>query len=141
MRCTLLAVAFALFAANASAQAIYSTVAADGHKTFSDRSDAMPEPALESAPVSSEPKAPARRPLVSSRLSATVNVHEAERRLAQAQRKRSLGLAPLAGESTKVPGGIVVNARYWQRQEKLRIEVEHAQRRMNQVHKPQLAVQ
>jgi len=141
MKTTVFAVVLALFAANASAQAIYTTVAADGQKTYSDRGDAMPEPALESVTAAKEPKAPARKSHVSARLSASVNAHEAERRLAQAQQKRSAGLAPLAGESARVPGGIAVNARYWQRQEKLRIEVEQAQRRLNQVLRPQLAVQ
>lgn len=141
MKSTLLAVTLALFAASASAQAIYTTVSLDGRKTFSDRADTIPEPVPEAAPASEVPKAPGRRSLVSPRLSATVDALEAERRLAQAQQKRSLEMAPLPGESAKVPGGIVVNSRYWRRQEKLRIEVEQAQRRLNHVQRPQLARQ
>lgn len=86
------------------------------------------------------PEAPkARRSRVSPQLSATVNTREAERRLEQARKKRDLGATPLAGESTSVPGGIAVNARYWNRQEKLRLEVEYAQRRLNKVQSPQVA--
>jgi hypothetical protein len=141
MKSTLLAVLLALCCAGASAQMIYTTVSLDGHKTFSDRADTMPETVPEAAAPSDMPKAPGRKPLVSQRLSATVNVQEAERRLAQARQKRSLGMAPLPGESVKVPGGILVNARYWNRQEKRRIEVEQAQRRLNHLLRPQLARQ
>jgi hypothetical protein len=141
MKSTLLAAVLVLATSGASAQAVYSTVSLDGRKTFSDRTETIPEPVLDAAPVADVPKAPGRRPLVSSRLSATVNAQEAERRLAQTQQKRSLGMAPLPGESVKVPGGIVVNARYWNRQEKLRIEVEQAQRRLNNLQRPQLARQ
>jgi hypothetical protein len=74
---------------------------------------------------------------IGSRRGALVNAAEAERRLAQAQLRRQRGLEPLAGESS----GGNVNYRYWKRQEKLRHEVEQAQRRLNHVQRPQLAHQ
>jgi hypothetical protein len=68
-----------------------------------------------------------------------VNANEAKRRLAQAELKRSLGIEPMPGETTRGPDGIVVNGRYWQRQVKLRIEVESALRRVNATQRPLLA--
>ena len=141
MKSILLAAALALCAASASAQTVFLSVNPDGHKTYSDRPDATVEPAAEAAPESDAPKPAGRRSLVPARLSASVNALEAERRLAQAQRKRSQGMAPLPGESVQGPDGIVVNARYWRRQEKLRIEVEQAQRRLNHVQRPVMARQ
>ena len=124
MKSTLLAALLVLGAASASAQTPSS-------------SDAAPE----AAPQAEAAKPPVRRTYVSSKLSASVNALEAERRLAQAQHKRSQGMAPQAGESVRTSGGVVVNARYWRRQEKLRIEVEQAQRRVNHVQRPMLARQ
>jgi len=124
MKATLLALLLLLGAASAFAQSIET-----------------PEPAAGVAPESEPAKPPVRRTYVSSRLSASVNALEAERRLAQAQHKRSQGMAPQAGESVRTSGGVVVNARYWRRQEKLRMEVEQAQRRMNHVQRPMLARQ
>jgi hypothetical protein len=72
----------------------------------------------------------ARKPAIPARGS-LVNANEARRRLAQAEAKRRLGAEPLAGEFTRTPRGISVNFRYWQRQERLRVEVEQAQRRVN----------
>jgi hypothetical protein len=141
MKSTLLAVMLALFAAGASAQVIFTTVDPDGHKIFSDRAGATAEPVLEAAPESDAVKAPRRRSLVPSRLSATVNASEAERRLAQTQQKRRLGKSPLAGEGVHTPAGFVPNARYWSRQQKLRVEVEQAQRRSNTLRQTQLAHQ
>ncbi|MFY9317212.1 MAG: hypothetical protein WAO95_16850 [Burkholderiales bacterium] len=139
MKSTLLAAALALVATTASAQAIYTTVSLDGHKTFSDRADTIPEAVPKAAADSDAPKARGRRSLVPARLSAAVNVLEAERRLAQAQQKRSKAMAPLAGESDRVPGGIVVNARYLRRQERLDREVGQAERRAIDVRQAQLA--
>ena len=139
MQFILLAACLVLCAASASAQTIYTTVSLDGHKAFSDRADAVQESIAEAVPESNVPKTSGRRSLVSARLSATVNVLEAERRLAQAQQKRSKGMTPLPGESEKVPGGIVVNARYLSRQERLDREVWQAERRLHQVQRPQLA--
>ena len=76
-----------------------------------------------------------------SRGATLVNANEAERRLTQTKQKRSQGLTPLPGESVKVPGGVLVNTRYWSRQEKLRLEVEQAQRRSNETQRLQLARQ
>jgi hypothetical protein len=78
-----------------------------------------------------EAQARARRPPIPSQRSSMVNANEARRRLAQAELKRSLGAEPLPGEFTRTPRGLAVNYRYWQRQEKLRMEVDQAQRRVN----------
>jgi hypothetical protein len=140
MKATLLAAVLALCAGSASAQSVLTKVSLDGHTTFSDRAEATSEGASEATPEADAPK-PRKRTYVPAALAASVNAHEAERRLGQAQQKRSRGMTPLPGESAKVPGGIVVNARYWNRQEKLRQEVEQAQRRLNHVQRPQLARQ
>ena len=141
MKSTLLAAALALCCASASAQTIFTTVSLDGHKTFSDRAEAQPDPAAEETPRTAARRTPAGTMAKGSRSAALVNSNEAGRRLAQSQQKRSLGRAPLPGESVKVPGGILVNARYWNRQEKQRIEVEQAQRRLNEMQRLQLASQ
>jgi len=138
MKATLLATALALCAAGASAQTIYTSVGPDGHKTFSDRAGTLPGAVSVASAEPEVPKAPGGRFLVSSQLSATVNAHEAERRLAQAQRKRSQEIALQSGESDRIPGGILVNARYWIRQEGLDLEVEQAQRRSNEAHRLQI---
>jgi hypothetical protein len=130
MRFIVLAVSLALCAASASAQTIFTSVSLDGHKSFSDRADAATESVPELDPESSAPKAAGRRPLVSSRLSATVNLHEAERRLALAQLKRQQGLEPLPGERAQ-GSATRVSYRYWRRQERLRLDVEKAQQRVN----------
>jgi hypothetical protein len=139
MKATLFA-ALALCAASASAQSVYTSVGLDGHKTFSDRAGTIAGAEVsEAAPAADVQNVPGRRFLVSSRLSARVNAHEAERRLALAERKRSDGAALQYGESERVPGGIVVNARYWVRQQGLDLEVEQAQRRSHETQKLQLA--
>ena len=141
MKTTLFA-ALALCAASASAQTIYTSVGLDGHKTFSDRAGTIAGADVsEATPAADAQKAPGRRHLVSSRQSAAINANEAERRLAQAERKRSDGAALQPGEGDKVPGGIVVNARYWIRQQGLDLEVEQAQRRSNETQRLQLARQ
>jgi hypothetical protein len=124
----------------ASAQlAVYKSIDPEGRITYTDRH----EPAFKLAD-STEPEAPAAEPkrrALPSRGSAVVNANEAKRRLAQAERKRKLGKEPLAGESIQGPDGTLVSYRYWQRQEKLRIEVELAQRRANVVQRPMLVQQ
>ena len=72
----------------------------------------------------------ARRPAPSPRNS-LVTANEAKRRLAQAELQRKLGAEPLAGEFTRTTHGISVNYRYWQRQDRLRAEVDRAQKRVN----------
>ncbi len=133
MKTTLLSVVLLLAAGSASAQTVYTSVSVDGHKTFSDRLDETP--ALET------PRAPAGTMANGSRRALAVNASEAGRRLAQAQLKRSQGLAPLAGEQSRDPGAGAgaLNHRYWQRQEKLRVAVELSQQRLNAIRAPQLA--
>ena len=141
MKSTLLATALALCAANASAQTIHTSLSLDGHKSFSDRAATNPEPVAEAAPAKSAWRTPAGTMAKGSRGASLVNASEAERRLARAKQKRGWAIAPLAGESDKVPGGIVVNARYWHRQKGLDLEVEQAQRRSNETQRVQLARQ
>jgi hypothetical protein len=85
-----------------------------------------------------KPVVPARS-TPSRRAYPLVNASEAQRRLAQSQLKRKQGKAPLAGERTQGQAGDTVNYQYWRRQERLRIEVEQAQRRANAVPLPLLA--
>jgi hypothetical protein len=140
MRSILLATALVLCTASASAQTIYTSVGPDGRKTFSDRAGAMPgATGSETGPAVDAQNAPGRRLLVSPLLSAAVDSSEAERRLAQARRKRSDGMALQPGESDRIPGGILVNERYWTRQQGLDLEVEQAQRRSNETLGLQLA--
>ena len=139
MKFTLLAALLALFSASASAQSLYTTVSLDGHKTFSDRADTNLEPAAQETPKNAARRTPSGTMAKGSRGATLVNSNEAERRLVQIQQKRRQGMAPLPGESARVPGGVQVNSRYWNRQEKLRIEVEQAQRRMNETQRLQLA--
>jgi hypothetical protein len=127
-----------LAAASASAQTIYSSVSPDGHKTFSDRPDTMPEPAEEEAPGLAAPSGRARLSPLSSRRGAEIDAKEATRRLAQALQKQRQGLAPHAGEQAQGSEDNVPSRRYRQRQEKLRVAVEQAQHRVNETHRTQL---
>ena len=138
MKSTLLATALALCAVSASAQMIHTSVSLDGHKTFSDRAATTPEPVPEAVAA---PRTPAGTMARGSRGALLVNANEAGRRLAQAQRKRSNGMALEPGESDRIAGGILVNARYWIRQQGLDLEVEQAQRRSNETQRLQLARQ
>lgn len=138
MKTGFLATALLFFATGVPAQAIYSKVDAGGHATYSDLPFMAAEPEAESAPAAVAPRTPAGVMRIGSRRGAIVNANEAERRLALAQLKRRQGNAPLAGE--RVQGsGTSVNHRYWRRQEKLRLEVEDAQRRANATGPAQLA--
>lgn len=128
---TFLAIALMLAASGASSQMLYTSVSADGHKTFSDRPEEIP--------VIQPPRAPAGTMAIGSRRAATVNANEAQRRLVQAQQKRSEGRTPLAGEESRAGGAPVLNQRYWRRQENLRRQVEQAQQRSNALRQPLLA--
>jgi Domain of unknown function (DUF4124) len=135
-----IAAAFLCTATAASAQlAVYKSIDSEGRITYTDRQE--PESQLVDGAESAAPAAEPRRRALPSRGSALVNANEAKRRLAQAERKRKLGKTPLAGESTQGPDGTTVSYRYWQRQEKLRVEVEKAQRRANAVQRPVFAQQ
>lgn len=138
MKTTLFAAALFFLATGVSAQSVYTKVSSAGHVTFSDRADVDPLPEAATAPEDTE-KSQARRPYISPRLAANVNASEAERRLAQAERKRRQGVEPQPGERTQGSGKGVLNYRYWRRQEKLRLLVEQAQHRLNATHRPQLA--
>lgn len=136
MKSTLLATALALCAASASAQMIHTSVSLDGHKTFSDRAATTPEPDPEAVAARRTPAGTMAR---GSRGATLVNANEAERRLLQTRKTRSKGMALLPGESDMVPGGILVNARYWNRQERLELDVDRAQSRANEVRQPTFA--
>ena len=133
------AAAFLWIATGASAQlAVYRSVDPAGHVPYTDRTETAPLP-TESSSESDAPAPAPKRQYVPTKRAIQVNANEAKRRLAQAELKRKLGEAPRAGEFTQVAGGIAVNHRYWQRQEKLRIEVDKAQRRVNVTQRPLLA--
>lgn len=135
---TLGALALLCAAAGTPAQTtIYKQVDAAGRVTFTDRPDSsLPAQSMTGAALEA-PRAPGGVILMTSRRSAAIDANEAARRLAQAQLMRSEGADPLAGERT--PGTGVPNERYWQRQEKLRVLVEHAQQRANEARMPLLA--
>ena len=121
-----------LAAAGASAQTIVTKVDLEGHPAFSDRRDAAAQSQQDAAPAPEAP--PVRRFSIARERSAAINVKEAERRLAQAQQKRQEGMEPLPGELNPETGQ--PNFRYWKRQEKLRQNVEVAQRRVIATRQP-----
>ncbi len=139
VKTTLLAIALLLASASAQAQAVFTSVNLDGHKTFSDRPDTAPEPEAEVAPAIAARRAPAGTMAKGSRGAARVNSNEAQRRLAQAQLNRKRGMSPLATEQTRAAGSAALPHRYWQRQEYLRLQVETAQQRLNATREPLLA--
>ncbi|HLX80637.1 MAG TPA: DUF4124 domain-containing protein [Burkholderiales bacterium] len=124
-------------ATDVSAQAIFKLVDAGGRTTFTDHPDTAPAMQAD-APRGAEAERPSTRisGISSRRVAAAVDANEAARRLQQARLKRSRGMAPLAGEKSRDGAP---NARYWRRQEKLRILVDDAQRRLKVTGKPQLA--
>jgi hypothetical protein len=119
-------------AAEISAQTVFRHVNLAGGAVYTDQAEAPPASAAATEPEAEAGKPALKRPRISAQLAATVNASEAERRLAQAQWKRRQGIAPLPGEQP-------LNIRYWQRQEKLRLQVEQAQRRLAETRPPQLA--
>ena len=134
---TAIAAALLCAATGAPAQlAVYKTLDPEVHVTPTDRTEAAPAP--ENNPGADAPAAAPRRHFVPSRRATLVNASEAKRRLTQAELKRKLGEEPRSGERVQDAGVLAVNYRYWQRQEKLRIEVEQAQRRVNFTQRPLL---
>jgi len=130
MKTTLFAAVLLLAAAGASAQAVNTKVDVDGQRADSERPNATP-------PAAEAPPPPVRRLRIPSQRAAAINVMEAERRLAQAQQQRQQGQEPLPGELNPDTGQ--PNLRYWKRQEKLRQDVEVAQRRVIATRQPKLA--
>jgi hypothetical protein len=130
----ILAAGIVCAAAGASAQEVHKLVDPTGHVTFSDRPDETG--AVQAAPES-EPTRPSRRiaGISSPRAAAMVDTSEAARRLHQARLRRDRGIEPQPGEQTAG----VPNGRYWQRQEKLRREVDMAQRRHQETIQPKLS--
>ena len=127
----LCALALLCAATGAPAQTIYKQVDLAGRVTFTDRPDInLPVQAMTAAPLEA-PKRPAGAGMTSRR-SASIDVNEAALRLARAQLKRSGGADLLPGELTHGSGEGVPNQRYWQRQDKLRVQVEKAQQRSNE---------
>jgi hypothetical protein len=135
----LCAAALLCVAASAPAQSIYRQMDENGHVTLSDRPIADAEPAAAEAAAGAAPAPP--KSALPSRNSAGVNLKEAQRRLEQAQLKRRQGLRPMTGEQTQETGKVALTQRYWRRQEKLRLQVEQAQRRANETARPQVARQ
>lgn len=134
------AAALACAAAGASAQAVFKQVDLAGRITYTDQPEST---ASAQTAESAEPevtKAPRRIANISPRrVTMVVDANEAARRLAWAQQQRKQGLQPLPGEQTRAEGTIALNYRYWRRQEKLRVLVEQAQRRLNETSRVQLA--
>jgi len=114
---------------------VYKQVDLAGNTVYTDRLEVPPSEPKDSAADSKPQDRPARA--APSRRHSLVNASEAQRRLAQAQLKRKQGKAPLPGERAQETGELTYA--YWRRQEKLRIEVEQAQRRANAVQQPLLA--
>jgi len=131
---SLCALALLCAAHGALAQTIYKQVDLAGKVTFTDRPDinlpalAMRSAAHAMAPALEAPTPPARVGLMSSRSSASIDANEAGRRLAQAQLQRTTGADLLPGDRHGSGEG-VPNQRYWQRQDRLRVQVEQAQQR------------
>jgi len=98
-------------AGTVSAQEVFKDVDEAGRTTFSDQPP------------------PVRKSFIAPRRGGKVDVSEAARRLQQAQLARMQGLEPRPGEFVRASGTRTLNYRYWQRQEKLRRDVEQAQRR------------
>ena len=107
------AVALLCAATGVSAQDVqeaFKAVDEEGRTTFSD-------------------KPPPRKTAVLPRRGGKVDVSEAAARLERAQLARKQGVEPRPGEFKLASGTRIVNYRYWQRQEKLRVALEQAQRR------------
>ena len=128
----LCALALLCAATGALAQTIYKQVDLAGRVTFTDRPDVnLPVQAMTTAALEA-PKPPARAGLITPRRSASIDANEAALRLARAQLKRSGGADLLPGDLTHGSGEGVPNQHYWQRQDKLRVQVEKAQQRSNE---------
>lgn len=125
---TILAAGFFCVATGVPAQTVHWNVDPEGRITVSDLPDATPAPPPEAVPAEEPPRV--RRSTISPRRAAVVEANEAERRLRQARLARERGAEPHASE--RVRGAGTVSHRYWQRQEKLRLEAEQALRRSNE---------
>ena len=66
---------------------------------------------------------------ISSTAAGTIDAREAARRLEKTRLERLRGVDPLPGEQDRRAGSNAMKYRYWQRQERLRLAVELAQRR------------
>src|SRR3990172_10179151 len=122
--CRICAAAVLCAATGASAQLVHKQVDAEGRVTLADRADATPPTPTTAVPTSEGAKAPARNSKISSRQAARLEANEAARRLAQARLARARSAAPLRHELARGTDARAVNHRYWQRQERLRHEVE-----------------
>ena len=129
MKITLLGAVLLLATAGAWAQAINTKVNPEGHPSNGAESTMTKE--------ANAPAPPVRRLRIPSQRAAAINVMEAERRLSQAQLKRQQGQEPLPAELNPETGQPTL--RYWKRQEKLRRDVEVAQRRVIATRQPRLA--
>ena len=134
------AAALACATTGVPAQAVFKQVDIAGHITYTDQPETTASAQTAENPESEATKAPRRIANISPRrVTVLVDANEAARRLAWAQQQRRQGVQPLPGEQTQASGASTLNYRYWRRQEKLRILVEQAQRRLNETSKVQLA--
>ena len=122
------------------AQTVFKHVDIAGNITFTDLPETTESAQAEGIPALEAVKAPRRIANISPRrVTVLVDANEAAHRLARAQQQRKQGVQPFPGEQTHAFGATTLNYRYWRRQEKLRILVEQAQRRLNETSKVQLA--
>ncbi len=125
--------AFLSAAAELPAQTIiYRQVDAAGHITYTDRPGTAPSPRTVPDPASDVAVALASSSVIASRRGALIDVNEAARRLRQAQQERKQGAERLPDEQAGGNGLGAAIHRYWQRQERLRLVVEQAQRRLSE---------
>jgi hypothetical protein len=117
-------------AAGAEAGMIYKQVDAAGRVTYSDRADPTSVPLPSSVP---------RFVAFVPRNSAAINAREAARRFGKAQLQRDEGSRPLPWELNKDGTPDTLNPRYSQRQERLRLLVEQARRRVDETQQVQVA--
>jgi len=134
------AVVLAGIATGAQAQTVFKQVDIAGRITYTDTPESTAGAQEADSPELAAPKPRHRIVNISPRrVTVAVDAKEAARRLGKAQQQRKLGAQPMAGEQTEVSGASALNYRYWRRQEKLRIQVEQAQRRSNETSRLLLA--
>jgi hypothetical protein len=126
------AAAILCVSAGASAQSVYKQVDIDGRITYTDRPETTPLPRAATVSDSGVVSALARNCPMTSMSAATVDFHEATRRLVRARQSRREGLEPRRGENTDDAGVRMMNKRYQRDRQRLDREVVAAQRRSNE---------
>ena len=125
------AAVFLCAATGASAQTLYRQAGDAGRIAFAEQPDTAATPRTARVSALDVASALASHSAISSRRSGTIDTNEAARIVGQARLERAQGVQPLPGE--QVQATHVVNHRYWLRQERLRVAVEQAQRRLKRI--------